>query len=47
LWYKNKLNGIFGNVRIWHQEGYAIFRSVKHTATYAKVLQKNAPSKMR
>jgi 16S rRNA (guanine1207-N2)-methyltransferase len=40
LWYKNKLNGIFGNVRIWHVEGYSIFRSIKHTATYAKVARK-------
>lgn len=43
LWYKKKLNGIFGNVRIWHKEGYSIFLSVKQTATYAKVLRKRNP----
>jgi 16S rRNA (guanine1207-N2)-methyltransferase len=40
LWYKNKLNGIFGNVRIWHLEGYSIFRSIKRTSTYAKVAKR-------
>lgn len=40
LWYKNKLNGIFGNVRIWHKEGYFVFLSVKKSPTYAKVLRK-------
>ncbi len=40
LWYKNKLKGIFGNVKIWHLAGYSVFMSVKRDSTYAKVLQK-------
>ncbi len=47
LWYKNKLQGIFGNVRIRHVDGYSMFRSIKHSSTYAKVTQKksDAPKK--
>ncbi len=44
LWYKNKLHGIFGNVRVWHVDGYVLFRSVKHSATYAKAAQKKSTS---
>lgn len=40
LWYKNKLEGIFGNVKIWHREGYSIFLSIKRGPTYAKVHKK-------
>jgi 16S rRNA (guanine1207-N2)-methyltransferase len=40
LWYKNKLKGIFGNVKIWHLAGYSVFMSIKRSDTYAKVLQK-------
>jgi hypothetical protein len=37
LWYKNKLHGIFGNVKIWHKDGYSIFMSIKQSHTYAKI----------
>ncbi len=40
LWYKNKLKGIFGNVKIWHLAGYSVFMSLKRSDTYARALQK-------
>ncbi len=42
LWYKNKLQGIFGNVRIRHVKGYSMFRSIKHSSTYAKAARKKS-----
>lgn len=36
-WYKNKLESIFGGVKIWEINGYYVFMSIKKTNTYAKV----------
>lgn len=36
LWYRKKLEGIFGNVRIRHIDGYSLFIATKRSATYAK-----------
>lgn len=38
VWYRNKLIGIFGGVRIADVDGYCIFTAVKKATTYAKVL---------
>lgn len=38
LWYKKKLQGIFGQVKIWHIEGYSVFLAIKRSATYSKAL---------
>jgi 16S rRNA (guanine1207-N2)-methyltransferase len=37
LWYRNKLIGIFGGVRIEERGGYCMFMAEKRSATYAKV----------
>ncbi len=34
-WYKNKMIAIFGGVRIYEEEGYFVFESVKKTDKYA------------
>lgn len=34
-WYKNKMIAIFGGVRIWEENGYFVFMSVKNTVSYA------------
>jgi 16S rRNA (guanine1207-N2)-methyltransferase len=37
LWYKNKLTGIFGGVKVREIDGYYVFVAVKKSMTYAKV----------
>jgi 16S rRNA (guanine1207-N2)-methyltransferase len=37
LWYKNKLTGIFGGVKVREVDGYYVFESIKKGMTYAKV----------
>lgn len=34
-WYKNKMIAIFGGVRIWEEDGYYVFMSIKNSKTYA------------
>jgi 16S rRNA (guanine1207-N2)-methyltransferase len=35
LWYRNKLTSIFGGVRVWEEDGYFVFMSVKKSSSYA------------
>ena len=34
-WYKNKMVAIFGGVRVWEEDGYYVFMSIKNSKTYA------------
>ena len=45
LWYKNKLTGIFGGVRVDEIDGYHVFMSIKKNMTYAKVEDPKANKK--
>jgi 16S rRNA (guanine1207-N2)-methyltransferase len=35
-WYRNKLSGLFGGVRVHPMDGYFVFEAIKKSATYAK-----------
>lgn len=35
LWYRNKLTAIFGSTRVWEQDGYYVFSSIKKSSSYA------------
>jgi 16S rRNA (guanine1207-N2)-methyltransferase len=35
-WYKNKLISVFGGVKIWQEEGYYVFMSIKNQSSYSK-----------
>lgn len=39
-WYKNKMIGIFGGVKIWEENGYFVFMSVKNSLKYANKSEK-------
>lgn len=39
-WYKNKMIHIFGGVKIWEENGYFVFMSIKNTITYANAKRK-------
>ncbi|MBP5492314.1 MAG: methyltransferase [Clostridiales bacterium] len=39
-WYKNKMIAIFGGVKIYEQDGYFVFISVKKSDKYAKKIRK-------
>ncbi|MBR5519424.1 MAG: methyltransferase [Clostridia bacterium] len=40
LWYKNKLESIFGGVRIWRGEGYAVLTAERRQMQYANAKKK-------
>lgn len=35
-WYKNKLVSVFGGVKIWEENGYYVFMSIKNQSGYSK-----------
>jgi 16S rRNA (guanine1207-N2)-methyltransferase len=35
-WYKNKLISVFGGVKIWEEDGYYVFMSIKNKSSYSK-----------
>jgi 16S rRNA (guanine1207-N2)-methyltransferase len=35
-WYKNKLISVFGGVKIWEEDGYYVFMSIKNQSSYSK-----------
>jgi 16S rRNA (guanine1207-N2)-methyltransferase len=44
-WYKNKLESIFGGVKLWEIDGYFVFMAIKKTNTYANTKKKPGPSR--
>ena len=39
-WYKNKMISIFGGVKIWEENGYYVFMSIKNSMKYANKSKK-------
>ncbi len=39
-WYKNKMIAIFGGVRIWQEDRYYVFMSIKNSPNYANKSRK-------